>query len=229
MEELKRLERESRERKYQAWCSQLDSLPDGFKRSLQGEFIADVELQPRKWIELGLDLIGVGVSDLPDGERLLDFMKYLPYPVFQAGTESFLKGMWLYQFEECRKLESESYVSLEYREKRDDELRGLSKPKMHDVLRMIQKVQSIDIYKRDPQMARFLKRLDGICRRFYHPFIFIDDEKSWANERYPRRFYNDSTKQASVEFVRSYPVRWLVIRLFSEAAERIESLWETPR
>jgi len=218
IEILQSEERERRERQYHAWCDHFAS--EGFTpRGLTGGFEVHVELQPKRWLQDGLDLI-----DSRKGDRRSPLSdEYLPYPVFQMGAEIFLKGMWLYQHKECRELHHDSYISPEKRKHYDSELKNLSR--FHDLLEIIQKVESIERYRRDRLLSRFLKIVGNISKQFYHPLM--DDEKSWANGRYPCRFYNDSAKQSSPEFFNSYPKHILVSRLFAEATERVEELWDT--
>lgn len=225
MEILKRQEQMKREKQYQAWCNQFASPSSDFGRKLKGGYIAGVELQPDRWIQHGLDLIGsrkgFGTIQLSDGVQGADFRAYLPYPVFQMGTEIFLKGMWLYQLDECRKIQSDTYIAEERRNSYFEKLKSLSKE--HDLLKLIQRVQAIEVYSKDAELLRFLKILGGVSKKFYLPVT--NSQYRWADERYPKRFYKDSLKRAGADSFKSYPNHWLISRLFAEAAERLEFIW----
>lgn len=45
------------EKEFQQWYAELLSLPEDCKRELKEGWIADVELQPLRWMNLGLTLI----------------------------------------------------------------------------------------------------------------------------------------------------------------------------
>ena len=224
IEILKKQGELKREKQYQAWCKHFESLPKNTKRKLKDGFVAHVELQPYRWIQHGLDLIGsrksFGTIQTFSGQQGQDFRAYLPYPVFQMGAEVFLKGMWLYQHDECRNLESDSYIAPERREYFLEELKKLSRN--HDLLEIIKHVETIGIYKQDAWVSRFLKIIGGISKEFYLPVS--DGKNKWADERYPKRFYKDSLRRAAADAFNSYPEHWPISRLFSEAAERIEFL-----
>ena len=225
MEKLKRQKQMKREKQYQAWCNQFASLPADFGRKLKGGYIADVELQPYRWIQQGLDLVGsrrgFGTIELSDGVQGADLRAYLPYPVFQMGAEIFLKGMWLYQHEECRKMQSDTYITKERRDHYSKKLRNLSKE--HNLLKLTRRVQAIEAYSQDAALLRFLKALGGISKKFYLPVT--NSQYRWADERYPKRFYKDSLRRAEADSFKSYPDHWLISRLFAEAAERLEFIW----
>jgi hypothetical protein len=53
----------------------------------------------------------------------------------------------------------------------------------------------------------------------------IDGNWRWADERYPKRFYNDVTKIGRADALQSYPEQWPLARLFNEAAEQLEFVW----
>lgn len=225
MERLKRQEQMKREKQYQAWCNQFASPSSDCGRKLKGGYIADVELQPDRWIRHGLDLIGsrkgFGTIQLSDGVQGADFRAYLPYPVFQMGVEIFLKGMWLYQHVECRKIQSDTYIPKERRDYYSKKLRNLSKE--HNVLKLIRRVQKIEIYSQDAVLLRFFKIVGCVSKMFYLPVT--NSKYCWADERYPKRFYKDSLKRAGADSFKSYPDHWFISRLFAEAAERLEFIW----
>ena len=199
MQVIKRNQREKREGDFKKLCGYFESFPAGYSRKLKGGFVADIELQPWRWIQYGLELLGSrrasGTIHLPDGQEGPDLRAYLPYPVFQMGTEVFLKGMWLYQFKECRDLNDRSYVSIETRHKYLRDIKNISKA--HDLIEIIQHVTKIACYSEDTQLSQFLKIVTGICQEYYLPVT--DSKMPWADERYPKRFYDDSSKAAGAE------------------------------
>src|ERR1044071_5886671 len=103
------------EEQYRDWHAALLMLPETYKRKLKDGWIADVELQPLRWMQLGLTLIQspkvLAYVQLSDGVRGPALSSFLPYSIFQAGTETFLKGMWLCRYEDCRLLHYDSYVA----------------------------------------------------------------------------------------------------------------------
>lgn len=213
-----------KEAEYRAWCDDFESVPPDFTLILKNGLVAQVELQPWRWIQHGLDLIGsrkaAGTIQLFGGKEGPDFRSYLPYPVFQMGAEVFLKGMWLYQYEKCRGCTADSYIEPDVRNRFFNEV----KDQGHDLLKIIQKVQEIGIYAKDPELSRFLKILGGISRRYYLPLS--GGKTRWADERYPKRFYNDAKKIGRADAFQSYPVHWPLVRLFTEAADRLQFVWE---
>lgn len=222
IEAIKQAEHAKREKHYRGWCEELAALPDNCRRRLPKGFRAGVELQPYRWIQQGLDLIGSRKSaGKIGGKEDVDFRAYLPYSVFQAGSEIFLKGMWLYQHDDCRQLKHDSYISSERRKYYFDLLLNLSKS--HDLLKIIRKVEAIATYKNDAWLSRFLKVLNGCSRFYYYPAA--DSKQRWADERYPKRFYDDRSKTGKADAYKSFPDHWLVSRLFEEAAVRIDNIW----
>jgi hypothetical protein len=213
-------------RGYEEFCNRFASPLKNNGRVLINGFNVGIELQPFSWIRLGLDLINsrkaTGTIQLFEGVAGADYGAYLPSPVFLIGTEIFLKGMWLYQHKECRKLKSDSYVTLDVRNKYLEEIKNIS-PK-HNLLKIISKVEEIETYQRDESVKHFLKILTGIIKNYYAPFFANDS--AWANERYPRRFYNDLKKISKKDALKVFPEHILISRLFTENAERIRKLWE---
>src|SRR5437016_4784234 len=102
------------EREFQQFCQYLLSLPADLELVPKDNFKADIELQPLRWMTLGMDLLKsrrvTGHVQLADGVQGPETGSYLRYPVFHMGTEIFLKGMWLCQFADCRQLNHSSYV-----------------------------------------------------------------------------------------------------------------------
>ena len=99
---------------FNTWCEHLDQFPDDYTVQLEENFIADLELQPLRWMSDGLDLIdsfhGTAHVQLMGGVQGEPMHKILYYPNFQAGSELFLKGMWLCKFPECRPVKHGDYV-----------------------------------------------------------------------------------------------------------------------
>lgn len=223
VEEINHREQSEREEQYRAWCDRFASLPEDSGRKLKDGFIAHVELQPWRWIQHGLELIGsrkgFGSIQLLGCQQGPDFRAYLPYPVFVMAAETFLKGMWLYQHDECRNLRADTYMGPELRGKYLAELKTLS----HDLMQIIKYVESVDVYKQDIWMSRFLKIVGGISETYYFPVT--KSNSPWADERYPKRFSDDLAKRSAADAYQSCPEHWPISRLFAEAAEKIEFLW----
>jgi hypothetical protein len=225
MDVINRQAKQKKDADYRKWCDDFASLPDNSGRALKDGLIAGVELQPSRWIQHGLDLIGSrrasGTVQLTGGIAGPDLRSFLPYPVFQMGAEIFLKGMWLYQHEECRSVHEKTYVAPQRREYFGKELKGISRT--HDLLEIIGHVKSIAVYSQNERLSLFLKIVAGISKKFYQP---VTQSKSpWADERYPKRFYGDSSKVGHADAHRTYPEHWPIARLFAEAADQIEFVW----
>ncbi|MBI3876137.1 MAG: hypothetical protein HY300_09325 [Verrucomicrobia bacterium] len=224
---IRKQERSRREVEYLSWCDRFASTPSDFIKTLKDGLVAHVELQPGRWIQHGLDLIGSrkasGTIQLFSGEEGPDLRSFLPYPVFQMGAEVFLKGMWLYQYAECRNCTGNSYFTPDVRADFLKRIKAISRT--HDLLEILNKVEAIDAYFRDAQLSRFLKIVAGVAKEFYFPVT--DSDWRWADERYPKRFYNDSTKVGKADAYKSYPEQRPIARLFAEAAERLEFVWRS--
>jgi len=218
--------RDKQDREYADFCNTFASSLKNNGQVLKNGFTAGIELQPFSWTQLGLDLINsrkaTGTIQSFGGVAGADSGAYLPYPVFLVGTEIFLKGMWLYQHKECRKLKFDSYVAQDTRHKYLKEIREIS-PK-HNLLEIISKVEKIDAYQRDEYVDRFLKILTGIIKSYYAPLF--TKNSAWADARYPRRFYNDLKHTSKKEAFKEFPEHILISRMFTECAERIRGLWE---
>lgn len=221
---IREREQSERDDEYRSQCDRFAAIPEDFIYTLKGGLIAKIEIQASRWIRHGLALIGSrkasGTIQLYASEGP-DYRAFLPYPVFQMGAEIFLKGMWLYQHEECRKCMHTTYVAPDVRQRLFNEVKGLSPE--HDLLVIIRKVEVINEYAQDKHLSRFLKVLGGIARYFYIPVTA--GKSDWADERYPKRFYNDSSKTAAADALHEYPEHWVVDRLFKEAAEQVELVW----
>lgn len=222
---IKERNRRENEKDFAAWCDYLVILPANFELKPKDDFKADIELQPLRWMDSGIDLIQsskvlVNIQ-LPGGVEGPPLSSYLPYPVFQMGTEIFLKGMWLCQYRNCRLLAEASYVDGEKRQRHFENLKSLS----HDLIKIIDAVRKIPKYRGDAWAIRFLKIVEGIIRRYYFPLYQADRWTRWADSRYPKRFYNDSAREARADNFKSYPQQVVVAKLFQEAEQRINRLW----
>ncbi len=219
--------RKKQDQEFEEFCEIFASPTDGDGRAAINGFMTDIELQPVRWIRMGQTLIDSRKSSgvvQPFGEiPEHDYQAYLPYPVFLMGVEIFLKGMWLYQHRECRELKSDSFVSKQIRTEFSKKIKDVSLG--HDLLEIIQRVEAIRVYKQDESIARFLKTLAGIIKRYYAPLF--TGKKAWANARYPRRYYDDSKQISKAEAVKEFPDHILISRLFAETAERVKILWQT--
>jgi hypothetical protein len=162
-----------------------------------------------------------GHVQLAGGNEGPELSSYLPYPVFQMATEIFLKGMWLCQFEECRKLTSSSYIDHETRVKHLKQLGGLG----HDLIKIVEEVRKIPEYANSAAALKFLDLIERILRRYYFPPYQADKGRRWADARYPKRVYNDVTQQSQAENFQSYPpARWLA-KLFREMEGNTDRIW----
>lgn len=213
----------AQDRDYLNWCNELARLPPKYAPKLKGGLIADIELQPMRWMRAGLDLIqsakGILQVHMPDGTTAPAMQTYLPYPVFQAGTEIFLKGMWLAPLEECRVVGWDDYVPAEVREKYRSQLKNLG----HDLLDIIERLQKIPLYQEEGNISCFLRIISGVTRQHYYPLT--ENDSAWGHARYPRRFYNDVKEVARADQMKTYPLQWLLERLFVDTMHRVDRLW----
>jgi hypothetical protein len=224
------------EEDFAAWCDELVALPENFEQQLKDGLKADIELQPARWLSLGLDLIEsskvTAHVQLSDGQQGPPLASFLPYPVFQMGTEIFLKGMWLCQFDSLRGLTARSYIDESTRDfymarlgKKvpDHDLLG------HDLLKLLNVLRKIPRYEADTASMRFLKIVDAIVRFYYFPFYRADiGPRRWANARYPKRFYDDNQRTGSADAFRTYPPQQWVARSFSQMKGDAHRLWDLP-
>jgi len=223
-----REENEAEEKKaFNDWCEDLFSQPDNLEIQPKKDFEVDVELQPLRWLWRGIDLAEsrkiTGHVQLAGGNEGPELNSYLPYPVFQMATEIFLKGMWLCQFEECRKLTSSSYIDHETRGKYLKQLgsNGLG----HDLIKIVEEVRKIREYANSAATLKFLDLIERILRRYYFPPYQADKRSRWADARYPKRVYNDVTQQSEGENFQSYPpAKWLA-KLFREMEGNADRIW----
>lgn len=224
--ELMKREKQQQASEFKNWCAWLDETPPDMKLILNTGLVADLELQPHRWLSAGIDLLKsqcvTGHVQLMDGVQGPPLGGFLPYPVFQMGTEIFLKGMWLCQFEECRKVAHTDFVEQTTRSNYSRHLRGLG----HDLLKIIAEIRKINEYANNPASLRFLTRVEAVIRRHYFPLYASDARASeWPHSRYPKRFYNDTTKVGNADAYQSYPQQRLVIEMFEPMTRHIDRLW----
>lgn len=212
---------------FKAWCEHLDQIPEDYTLRLKGDLVADLELQPLRWMNDGLKLIdsfhGTAHVQLMGGVQGEPMHKVLYYPNFQAGSELFLKGMWLCKFPECRSVKCGDYIEPKKRKEISEQLKKLG----HNLLTTIEEVQKIPEYQDDPLISKFLKRLQALIRTDYFP-LYTPTSKSWtwASSRYPIRFYDDPAKEGKSDALKSYPQQWLVRRLFDPIRKQVDNLWK---
>jgi hypothetical protein len=218
--------RRREEREFSDFCEALLSLPANLEVMPEETFVADIELQPLRWMSLGIDLLQshkvTGYVQLADGARGPAMSSYLPYPVFQMATEIFLKGMWLCQFADCRGLTYSSYIDEAKRGRYQEKLSGLS----HDLLKIIGAVREIPHYQTNPSALQFLNLVEGIVRRFYFPPYEAEKRNRWADNRYPKRVYDDTARKSVAESFQSYPRADWVEKLFRQAERDVDDLWQ---
>jgi len=146
---------------FKRWCEWLDGTSANTKLILKSDLIADLELQPHRWLSAGTDLLKsqhiAGFVQLINGQKGEPMSSFLPYPVFQMGTEIFLKGMWLCQFEECRNVGHSIYVEPAAPLKHSKLLKWLG----HDLIKIIAQLRLIQTYQNNPGSIRFLNRSNG--------------------------------------------------------------------
>lgn len=190
-------------------------------------FRVDIELQPFRWIESGRDLIQSAKGTLSiqyaGGVSGPPMNAYLTYPVFQMGTEIFLKGMWLCQFEECRRIAERDWIAADRRKYYQRHIQKLG----HDILGIIEAVRQIPQFDDSVSVCKFLDILQAIIRQHYFPFYESERRsRDWADARYPKRFYNDAEHQAQADSFQRYPEQGIILRIFSEAADEVERIWK---
>ncbi len=216
------------EKEFLDWCVELAALPEDYELKLKDGVKADIELQPFRWMSHGLDLLrsskGIGAVQLMNGRQGPFLDSYLPYQVFQMGTEIFLKGMWLCQFDDCRHLAHEGYVGAD---KRRNYVERLKNDLGHDLLKIIATNREIPRYQADPTTMRFLKIVEGVVRCFYFPLYQADKRGNhWAHSRYPKRFYKDTDQEGCAAALQSYPRQWLIVKLFEPMETHVDHLWQ---
>lgn len=223
---FKATEAKRRTQQFVSWCQALDQASPRFKPRVKGSLVADIELQPHRWLSAGLDILrsahATSYLQLMNGKRGEALQSYLPYSVFLAGTELFLKGMWLCRRASCRRVGHASYVNERVRRGIDQELRSHG----HDLLKLIARLRRLGRYRSDPTTLRFLRRISAIVRLYYFPLYQSDQTGSWATARYPKRFYNDHARTARANALNSYPDQHLVVSLFEPMERHLDNLWQ---
>ena len=214
------------EEEFQRFCENLLALPADLELMPKKNFKADIELQPLRWMSLGIDLLKsrkvIGHVQLADGMEGPETGSYLPYPVFQIATEIFLKGMWLCQYADCRELSATSHVEQQKRQNYSEILKELG----HDLLAILHKVREISEYQRTRAIIRFLDLVERIVRVYYFPPYEADKSTRWADCRYPKRVYDDGAQKAAAESFQRYPCAKWIETMFQQAEHDVDDLWQ---
>lgn len=218
------------EEEFQLWYASLLAFPEDCRREMKEGLTADIELQPLRWMDLGITLIQsskvTAYVQLSHGLQGPPLSSYLPYPTFQAGTEIFLKGMYLCRYEDCRLFDDSSYVCSLRREAIVEELKSTRLG--HNLLKCIAELEQIPEYRADEAVWGFLRALGALIRRDYFPAFRPENNKQWSIARYPKRFYNDKSETGAADSYQRYsdsPPPFIE-RLFRDAQQRVDGLWE---
>src|SRR5438874_3691662 len=135
-------DRKCDEKEFTRWRKWLLSLPHDLQRRPKENFRVDLELQPLRWMSLGIVLLqsrkDFGYVQLAGGVQGSPINSYLPYPVFQMAAEIFLKGMWLCKFPDCRRLNDRLHVDWRRRAEIFQQL-GQAGPR-HDLVKIIDEI-----------------------------------------------------------------------------------------
>lgn len=216
-------------REFQQFCQYLLSLPADLELAPRDNFKVDIELQPLRWMNLGIDLLKsrrvTGNIQLANGVQGPELSSYLRYPIFQIATEIFLKGMWLCQYRDCRALTASSYMEPSKRESYSELLKNLG----HDLLAILDKVRGVSEYQQTPSIIRFLDLVERTIRAYYFPPYEADKRTRWADCRYPKRVYDDTTQKAAADSFQSYPRPQWIQKLFQQAEHDVDDLWQLRR
>ncbi len=153
-----------------------------------------------------------------DGKKGPVMDSHLPYSVFLAAAESFLKGMHLCRFPECRRIAFRGYIRPS---RRDHHLARLKKFG-HNLPNLIKSLRRVKAYRTDAECTQFLATLEGVTRQFYYP---ADENRGWATARYPKRFYNDETKDGRADGLRTFPQQENVAALFKGMERYLDKKW----
>jgi len=220
--------RKCEEKEFRRWRKWLLSLPHDLHLQPKNNFRVDVELQPLRWMRLGIVLLqsrkDVGYVQLKGGVQGPPIKSYLPYPVFQMAAEIFLKGMWLCKFPDCRRLNDRLYVDCR---RRAEIFRQLGSERLgHDLVKIIDEIQRIPKYSKDAASVRFLALVDRIVRYYYWPLSQGAKRNVWAANRYPIRFYDDEAGQSRATFMESFPPAGWIEKLFKKMEQRAIRLWQ---
>jgi hypothetical protein len=211
------------------WQAVLDATPIDTKRVPLDGWIADIELQPTRWLSAGFDLLEsahvLTRAKNMDGSDGAVMQSILPYSIFQSGTEVFLKGMWLCQFEDCRQLTQSSYITPERRRELGIQLVKLG----HNLLKIIETLRALLKYRDDEVAMQFLARVSAVIRQDYYPLHVADERaREWAHSRYPKRFYQDTKKEGHADAFQRYSQQRLIVALFKPLAPHLRQLWDLP-
>jgi hypothetical protein len=227
MQLIQEQNRQQDDEEFREWFGGLLAVPEDYKRQLKEDWNADVELQPLRWMDLGLELLQspkvTAYAQLSNGIQGPPLGSYLPYPIFHSGTEIFLKGMWLCRHEDCRLVDSSSYVAPARRGEILSELRSRFN---HNLLKLVEALQALPKYRDDDSLPAFLRAVGALVRRDYFPAYKPSKDKEWAFARYPKRFYDEQHTKGAADSYNAYssPPPFIE-RLFRNAEERVEDLW----
>lgn len=224
-QELAKRNAATQEKRFQDWCAELDRLPTNYVPQLKENFKPDIELQPKRWLGHAMDIIEsahvTARVQLMGGVQGEAFSSFLPYPIFQMGAETFLKGMLLCRFTQCRRVAQNSYVNPATRQRYLRRLKNYG----HDLLKLIRHLRRISPYRCDDTARKFLRRVEAITRCYYHP-LYEADRGSWAAARYPKRFYDDHAHTAGADAMKSFPQQSSVLRLFRDMDRHLDEHWQ---
>jgi hypothetical protein len=231
--EVKRIfaerEKKAKAADFKAWCDEMIATPHNWAPALQAGYVADVELQPHWWLREGVDLIECRHVDsqveLFDGKKGPVMQSHLPYAVFLAATEAFLKGMYLCRFPECRQIAACGYIRPARREHHVESLKEFG----HHLPNLIAALGRMKAYRTDIACVRFLAIINGVVRRFYYPLRDADKKWGWATARYPKRFYNETTKDGRSDGMRTFPQQGYIETLFKAMERHLDKKWNLRR
>ncbi len=113
------------------------------------------------------------------------------------------------------------YVDKQTRNKFGTELKNLG----HNLIKIIDDLRTIPKYRGDKKILRFLKIIEGVIRMYYYPLYKADQNREWANSRYPKGFYDDSTQEGKTDALREYPDQSMIVKLFDEIDNYIDRIW----
>jgi hypothetical protein len=222
-------ERKAKAANFKAWCDEMIATPRNWIPTPNAGYVADVELQPHWWLREGVDLIECQHIDsqveLFDGKKGAVMQSHLPYAVFLAATEAFLKGMYLCRFAECRQIAARGYIRPARREHHVNALKDFG----HHLPNLVAALRRVKAYRTDVTCARFLSIIDGVIRRFYYPLRDADKKWGWATARYPKRFYNDGIKDGRADGLRTFPQQEYIETLFKAMERYLDMKWNLRR
>lgn len=222
-------EKKAKTAQFRAWCDEMVATPSDWTPKLKNGYVAEMELQPHWWLREGVTLINCRHIDshveLMDGQKGPVMDSHLPYAVFLAATESFLKGMYLCRFAECRQIAFNGYI----RPKRREHHLKIMRKFGHHLRNLIKALKRIKAYRTDAVCVRFLAILDGAIRRFYFPLRAAEENYGWATARYPKRFYNDAKKEGKADGLRTFPQQEHIAKLFEAMEHYLDKKWNLRR